>query len=195
MAKCFGKEASRCKANSKLPGKERNISRNSPFQTCFSQAELVWGIYGTSKLHDSSLRIGLSHWGQDWNYWSTSRLCLLGGAKAGQVRMPRFQDSRENSSADRSDTTKGQETNGTMSLHSCLKQQFICASYLPRQLACFKLCYLLSCYEMQSNKYFIYSSILWCGGYNKVIFSADKIVSSLYNFMLGLNVWVVHGEM
>lgn len=33
---------------------------------------------------------------------------------------------------------------------------------------------------------------LWCGSYNKIIFSADKIVSSLYNFMLELNVWIIH---
>lgn len=35
---------------------------------------------------------------------------------------------------------------------------------------------------------------LRCGSHNKVIFSAGKIVPSLYNFMLELNTSVIHGS-
>lgn len=128
------KGASHCKAGSLNYIKGTSV-RNFPFQAYFlsSRASLR---YSASELHNSifalSLWSGMTHWEQDWRYWSTWRLCLLGRAKAGQVRVPGFQDSWESSSGCRDQTPARDGRREERTLYRCLKQQFIFASYLSR---------------------------------------------------------------
>lgn len=61
----------------------------------------------------------------------------------------------------RSDQSKLQVKRRKLNLSSCLIYSFFFESCLSRWLAWLKLCYLLSCYEMWFNKYFIDGSIIF----------------------------------
>lgn len=138
------------KANSKLHKKEGNFIENYPFQLHFSQAELVCEttVSGVTCHTGNKTEVTEAYWdGASWEE-----------PKQGKWGCPGFKTA-EKAHPEMDSTPPRDRRQEEMSLHRCLEQRLFLAPYPPRWLAWFKLCYLLSCYEIQSNKYFIYSSI------------------------------------
>lgn len=83
-----------------------------------------------------------------------------------------------------------------LNLSSCLKSPLVFESCLSRWLAwlnCVIYYPAMNCGLI--NVLWIGGVFLRCGSHNKVVFSAGKIVPSLYNFMLELSISVIHGAM
>lgn len=138
-----------CKANSKLHKKEGNFIENYPFQLHFSQAELICEttVSGVTCHTGNKTEVTEAYW--DGASWEEPKQGKWGcqGFKTAEKAHPEMDS-----------TPPRDRRREEMSLRRCREQRLFFAPYLPRWLAWFKLCYL-SCYEIQSNKYFIYSSI------------------------------------